>query len=77
MTKLLLRPSEAGEALGLSRSTIYELVASGEIPSVRVGRSVRVPVEGLKAWVERRLGEQVGGEGVALNSTATPGPDAP
>jgi excisionase family DNA binding protein len=26
-----------------SRSAIYNLIASGEIPSVRIGRSIRIP----------------------------------
>lgn len=54
MDKLLLRPSEAGDLLGVGRSKIYALLASGEIPSVRVGHSVRVPAEALKRWVARQ-----------------------
>ena len=38
MTKLLLRVPEAAEVVGLSRSTIYELVASRQIPAVKIGR---------------------------------------
>ncbi len=48
--RLLLRPSEAAEVLGVSRSKCYELIASGAIPSVRLerGKLVRVPLEALK-----------------------------
>ena len=53
--RLLLRPAEAADAIGVSRSKLYELIASKTIPSVRVGASVRVPVEQLKAWVAERL----------------------
>jgi len=53
--KLLLRPVEAAEAIGISRSKIYELLASGELPSVRIGASVRVPVEALRAWIAEQL----------------------
>jgi excisionase family DNA binding protein len=49
--RLLYTISEAAAALGVSRSTAYELAASGGIPSVRLGRSVRVPVEGLRRWI--------------------------
>jgi len=35
--KLLYTPVEAAHALGLSRSTIYVLVANGRVPSVRTG----------------------------------------
>jgi len=45
----------AAEAIGISRSKIYELLASGELPSVRIGASVRVPVEALRAWIAEQL----------------------
>lgn len=49
----LLRIPEAATALALSRSRVYELVASGDIPVVRIGRSVRVPATALAAYVTR------------------------
>jgi excisionase family DNA binding protein len=49
------RVTEAAAALGVSRSTAYELISSGTIPSVRVGRCVRVPVDALRAWLNRQL----------------------
>lgn len=55
MEKLALRPTEVGEALGVGRSKVYELLASGELPSIRVGSSVRVPVDALRAWIARQL----------------------
>ena len=57
MDKLLLRPTEAAEAIGIGRSKIYELLASGEIPAIRIGGSLRVPVDTLKAWIASRLPE--------------------
>jgi excisionase family DNA binding protein len=54
LEKLLFKPQEAGDALGVSRSKAYELIASGAIPSVRIGGSVRVPVEGLRQWIAER-----------------------
>lgn len=58
MDKLLLRPMEAAELIGVGRSKIYELLANGTIPSVRIDKSVRVPAIALKEWVERKLAEQ-------------------
>ena len=55
MEKLLLRPIEAAEALGVGRSTIYELVAEGTVPSVRLGRLLRVPAASLRDLVEDGL----------------------
>ena len=55
MDKLLLRPVEAAEALGMGRSKVYELLPSGELPSIRIGGSVRVPVDELQRWIRERL----------------------
>ena len=53
--RLLLRPIEAAKAIGIGRSKIYQLLASGELPSIRVGASVRVPLDALRAWIARQL----------------------
>ena len=45
--KLLYTPVEAAHALGVGRSTIYVLVANGDVPSVRIGSSRRIPTEDL------------------------------
>ena len=58
MDRLLLRPAEAAEAIGIGRSKVYELLASGELPSIRIGGSVRIPVAALQAWIERQLAER-------------------
>ena len=55
MDKILLRPSEAAELLGVSRSKVYELLARGVLPRVRVGLSLRIPVQALRRWVESQI----------------------
>ncbi len=50
----LLRMAEVAAALGISRSKAYQLAAAGEIPTIRVGSSVRVPSRALASWVEAR-----------------------
>jgi excisionase family DNA binding protein len=57
MNRLLLRPVEAAEAIGIGRSKVYALLASGELPSIRIGGSIRVPVDHLRAWIDRQLAE--------------------
>lgn len=52
--KLLLRPDEAAEVLGLSRAMVYRLLKVGELPCVRLGRAVRVPVDRLHEWVRSK-----------------------
>ena len=53
--RLLLRPSEVADTLGIGRSKAYELIASGVIPSIRLGASVRVPADALRTWIARQL----------------------
>lgn len=59
MTKLLLCPEEVAEALGLGRSKVYELLASGRLRSVKVGRSRRVTVDQLQTFVAELESERV------------------
>jgi excisionase family DNA binding protein len=53
--KLLLRPVEVAERIGVARSRAYELIHAGVIPSIRIGASIRVPVAALKAWIDQQL----------------------
>ena len=39
---------EAGRLLGVGREAAYNAVRSGEIPSIRVGKKIRVPVAALR-----------------------------
>lgn len=52
-----LTPVEVAQLLGIGRSTVYELLASGDLPSVRVGRTRRVPLRCVEQYVENRLAE--------------------
>jgi len=54
MTQMLLRAEEAARALGIGRSKLYALLAAGELPVVRIGRSTRIPAAALERWVEER-----------------------
>ncbi len=58
MDKLLLRPLEAADILAVSKSKIYELLSSGVIPSVRIGKSIRIPADELRKWVSSRTQER-------------------
>jgi prophage regulatory protein len=52
MDKILLKPAEVAERLRIGRSLVYELITQGEIPSIRLGRCIRVPVAALNEWIE-------------------------
>jgi len=52
MDKLLYTVPEVAEMVGLGRSKLYELIAAGELESVRIGRATRVPASALARFVE-------------------------
>jgi len=56
LPKLLLRPPEAAEALTISERTLWGLTKAGEIPCVRLGRSVRYDPEDLRNAIAERKG---------------------
>ena len=49
--RLVYTVAEAGEMLGISRAFVYELVARGELPVIKLGRRRLVPKVGLLALV--------------------------
>lgn len=49
--RLLLTVDEAAERLGVGRSLMYELISSGEVASVRVGRLRRITPDALATFV--------------------------
>lgn len=51
---LLLTAREAAHMLRVSERKFWSLTASGDIPCVRIGRSVRYVVDDLRSWVESR-----------------------
>ena len=51
MDKVLLTPIEAAQALGIGRSTLYALLQSGWLPSVRIGACRRIPAASLHRFV--------------------------
>jgi excisionase family DNA binding protein len=53
-------PEAAAKYFGLGRKAAYALAAKGELPTVRLGRTLRVPVRALE-----RMLEQAGEKGAA------------
>ena len=50
-TKLLKLP-EVAARLSASRSTIYRLMARGDLPVVRLGRSIRFPAQAVDRLID-------------------------
>lgn len=52
-----LTVAEVAELMRVSRMTVYRMVHAGEIPSVRVGRSFRVPQAAVEQMLSQGLGD--------------------
>jgi excisionase family DNA binding protein len=46
-----LTVEQAGKALGIGRGLAYELVGTGDIPSIRLGRRIVVPIAAVEAML--------------------------
>ena len=56
--RVMLTAEQAAEALGIGRTTMYALIKSGDIESVRIGRLRRVPADAIAAYTQRLTAEQ-------------------
>lgn len=52
MTRLLHPLPEVMTLIGIGRSTLYELIANGEIKVVKIGRRTLVPHDELERFVK-------------------------
>lgn len=52
-TPLLVTTDVAARQLGCGRSTVFKLISSGELETVKVGRLRRVPVTAITEYVDR------------------------
>lgn len=57
-TKLAYSPEDACEALSIGRTQLFELLRDNEIDSVKIGRRRLIPVDSLRAYLDRLLAEQ-------------------
>jgi excisionase family DNA binding protein len=53
---LVLTMEQAADLLSIGRSTMYELVRTGQIESITIGRLRRIPSEALENFVARLRG---------------------
>jgi len=59
----LLNYRQAAERLAVSERTLWALVARGELPTVRIGRSVKIDPVDLEAFIQRGKQKSQGGGG--------------
>lgn len=50
---MILRVEDLMPLLGIGRNTAYELIRSGQIRSIRIGRQIRIPREALLDFLRK------------------------
>lgn len=53
----LLKPEQAQQELQVGKTTLFSLIKSGEIQSVRIGRARRIVASSLDAFIDQRLAD--------------------
>src|SRR5437899_667796 len=73
------KPTDVARLLSISRSQAYHLIRIGQLPSIRVGNSLRVPLPELRRCIEARtVGGAAGHELVGgADHAAAPAPTKP
>lgn len=46
-----LRPAEVAPLLGITTGRLYQLIAAGEVPAVKVGGAIRIPRQAWEQWL--------------------------
>lgn len=54
--KILYRVEDAAELMSLSRTAIFDLIRTGDLDTIKVGRRRRIPLSSIEAYVTRHLG---------------------
>jgi excisionase family DNA binding protein len=56
--RTLLSVEDAARRLSIGRTTMFGLIRTGEVLSVRIGRLRRIPLTALNAYADRLTAEQ-------------------
>jgi excisionase family DNA binding protein len=59
MEKLMYRPVEAAQALGMGRTAVFALIKSGRLRSIKLGGARLITAEALLAFVRELEDETV------------------
>jgi len=51
--KILLRVEEVAQMLGIARCRVFDLINSGDLVSVKIGASRRIPEQAVRDYVTR------------------------
>ena len=54
---LLLNVKQLADLLGVSDSSVYQLIQEDGFPSLRIGKRIVIPKEELREWISTRTKE--------------------
>lgn len=54
---ICVRVNDAARMIGVGRTKLYELIAAGEVETVKLGKATRVTTVSLHDLIKRRRGE--------------------
>ena len=54
---LFLNAQQVANVLGVSISSVYELMHEKDFPSLRIGNRLVIPKENFRQWVEGKVGK--------------------
>ena len=79
MEKLLYRPKDAAQALGIGRATLYDLMRSGRLRSVKDGGKRFITLDALRDYIRQLedAADEVGSRGSAAATRASSCPASP
>ena len=58
MDPIAVRPKDGFAAIGVGVTKGYELIGSGDLKTIKIGRATRITVESIQAFVAKLAAEQ-------------------
>jgi len=55
---LLITPTEAAQALRISRTVLFQLLRSNELRSIKLGRTRRIPIQALHEFIASQVSDE-------------------
>lgn len=56
--RLALRPREAARALGIGERLLWSMTNRGDVPHVRIGRTILYPIKQLEEWLAEQADKE-------------------
>ena len=57
MDRVLMTAEEAADCLKVGRCKVYDLIRSGQLESIKIGRLRRIPVDAVREFANKLLAD--------------------